>query len=104
VKTTAIWDNFTNPDGESYRRLLVSKSSSNWTFKKIARHLNKKIGGEWVRKVDDKDQRSWDLATATAQITLNYEPTAGINIFPTEGEKASLASLGMMEEAYRACR
>ena len=103
MKINATWDSFTGPNGETYKRIVVSKKASNWQFRRIARHVNKKLGGEWVRKIDDTDQRYWDLAAGSALITLHYEHDFGISIYPTECENASLQSLGLMEEAYRAC-
>jgi hypothetical protein len=99
---TISWQQFTGPDGASYRQIVVSKEPDTALFRATAEALESRRSGQWAAKLDDIDQRYRDYESRGAKITLHLEHHLGISVFPTDGADADSSSLDLLEEAYRA--
>lgn len=94
------WQTYAPPDGDSYRQILVSPKSSKLRFYWTALKLQFGLKGVWKERVGETDTIYWDLRVGDATITLHLEHFLGITVFPTEGAKASDASVELLAQAY----
>jgi len=93
---TIIRSTFTAQDGSSYPRLEIAPQCDWALFDRIAGILEVELGGTWSERLDGKDERYWDLRTASGKLTLHLQHYLGISLYPTGGAKACAStSIGL---------
>ena len=97
------WRTFAWPDGASLPTITVSEHSSWSLFDDVASHLAGSMGELWSARLDDIDQRWWDLKVGDGKITLHLDHYLGISIYADRGGGEPLeASRALLDAAFRA--
>ncbi|MBB1604929.1 MULTISPECIES: DUF3630 family protein [unclassified Pseudomonas] len=58
----------------------ISESADWQLFENVAQVLEQGLGGYWKEKLDETDQRYWDLAVGEQILTLHLEHYLGISM------------------------
>jgi hypothetical protein len=95
------WDTYTRPDGTAHPQLIISEAADWSLFESTAEKLRRGLGGRWTEKLDGPDERYWDLQARGGRITLHLQHYLGISLYPSDAERADVASLALLKDAHR---
>jgi hypothetical protein len=75
---------------EGGRLEIQISGTSDWDlFDHVSDALCDQFDGEWTSKLENEDQRYWDLRVGDATVTLHLDPFGGIVLFPADESAAS---------------